>query len=342
MNDGPQLRYKITSDEWVLVSPKRSKRLTRSDFKESKKKRAPSPVTSCPFENPQASGNNAPHFWYPSREPQEKWTLQVFENKYPALTHAKKGHIHLSRLSGLYRSIDGVGYHDLLVTREHHKNFPDLSLSHATDILRAFVQRYREMASDPCVRYVSIFQNWGESVGGSVYHPHYQIIGMPVVPSDVERSLRVSERYYRKHKRCLHCKVLSSERKEKKRVIYENKDVIAFVPFAAKEPFEVTIAPKRHSAYFEDSSDALLQSCAQALGWVLLKIRKNLHDSDYNFFLHTAPAYRKKSFSHYHWHFEIVPRSNISAGFELGTGVEINPVLPEEAARVFKKQTLGS
>jgi len=337
MNNDPQLRYKITSDEWVVIAPKRSGKFKASDLKKKKKKRVVSSLATCPFERPQESGNGAPHFWYPQHKPIEQWELQVFENKYPALTHTKRV-CAVKKTKGLYTTIDGVGYHDVLVTRDHTKNFCHLSKERVLHVFEAFVQRYREIASDSCVRYVSIFQNWGEDAGASVYHPHYQIIGMPVVPSDVATSLSVSKSYFKKHKRCVHCDIIKNERSQKDRIVYENKDAIAFVPFAAKEPFQVNIFPKKHSAYFEDVNRRVLGSVAGALGAVLSLVEKNTHDSDYNFFLHTAPTRDKKAFSHYHWHFEVVPKSNISAGFELGTGVEINPVLPEDAARILRNK----
>jgi len=335
MNNGPQLRYKITSDEWVVIAPKRSGRLRASDFKPKKKKRVPSPKSSCPFEHPQKSGNEVPHFWLPSRKPLQEWRVQVFENKYPAFTHEKRVCAQKTK-RGLYSVINGVGYHDLLVTRSHTKNFSDLTPKEAREVCSALVQRYHEIASDSCVKYVSIFQNWGEAAGASVYHPHYQIIGMPVVPSDVSTSLSVSRSYRKKHRRCVHCDIIKNERAQKQRIVFENAHAIAFIPFAAKEPFQVNIFPKTHSAYFEDTPKNILSAVSGALSAVLRMVKKNIHDSDYNFFLHTAPAYNKKHFSHYHWHFEVVPKSNISAGFELGTGMEINPVMPEDAARILK------
>ena len=68
----------------------------------------------------------------------------------------------------------------------------------------------------------------------------------------------------------------------------------------------------------------------------LLKIEKKLGDPDYNFFIHTAPLAGRKEYKHYHWHIEIQPKISISAGFELGTGIEITVVDPDMAARILK------
>ena len=72
----------------------------------------------------------------------------------------------------------------------------------------------------------------------------------------------------------------------------------------------------------------------------MLKIRKNIGDPDYNILIHTSPVYNKKEYKkHYHWYIEIVPKTNIDAGFELSTRMEVNPVLPEEATkRILNKK----
>jgi len=68
----------------------------------------------------------------------------------------------------------------------------------------------------------------------------------------------------------------------------------------------------------------------------LQKMEKRLHDPDYNFFIHTSPLRDKNKYKHYHWHIEILPKFNISAGFEQGTGIEITTVDPDEAAKFLR------
>jgi len=332
----PQLRYKITSDEWVVIAPARSSTKKPNEFKHRKEPRVVSPKSSCPFEEPQKKGNKDPYFWYPKNKPLSGWFLQVLENKYPALEHDKKHRGILRGKKVIDSVMDGVGYHDLLITRLHTKNFPRLSPKEAAAVFEAFAERYMQIDRDVCIKYISIFHNWGADAGASVYHPHYQIISLPFVPKDVGASLHASKRFWQKNKTCLHCAIIKQEKKDKSRIVYEDKNIIAFVPFASKEPFGVNIFPKKHEAYFEKSSVVMRGAVANGLQHVLKLIKKRLGDPDYNFFIHTAPAYQKRSHSHYHWHVEIVPKSNISAGFELGTGVEINPVLPEQAATILR------
>ena len=127
--------------------------------------------------------------------------------------------------------------------------------------------------------------------------------------------------------------------KKKKRIIYENKGAIVFAPFVSREPFELRIFPKKHSPYFENTLDIDLSYIADALQFALKRIEKKLDDADYNFFIHTAPLKNKKRYSHYHWHIEVLPKLNISAGFELSTGIEINVVDPDFAANILKHKS---
>jgi len=131
--------------------------------------------------------------------------------------------------------------------------------------------------------------------------------------------------------------MLRWEQKQKKRVIFENKHAIAFAPFVSQNPFEIHVFPKKHSSHFEETPPTVLQGVTEVLQKVLQRMTRNMHDPDYNFFIHTTPAQHKKKKDNYHWHIEIFPKVTIRAGFELGTGIDINPIDPDAAAKILKK-----
>ena len=130
--------------------------------------------------------------------------------------------------------------------------------------------------------------------------------------------------------------MISWERKQKKRVIFENAGAIAFAPFLSRNGFEVRVFPKRHLPFFEHTREEELSAVVEALHAVLRMVKRSLHDPDYNFFIHTAPMKHQKNYENYHWHIEVLPKVNIAAGFELGTGIEINPIDPDDAAKILK------
>lgn len=325
-----ELRQDIVSGDWILNAPGRRRRPYEIIEKLPTRKRTPK--SRCPFEEPQlSSGQSEPLLLYHDHP---NWEVQVVPNKYPAVSHSNVCPTPISL--GPYRIMHGAGHHELVITRDHDLNFAELRGRSAGLVFRAFKERYLILRDDPCVEYLSIFHNWGPSAGASVYHPHYQMIGVPVLPPDVSHSLRGSANYFAAHKKCVHCDVLQWEKKYKKRIVYENEHAIAFMPFASRVPFEVRIFPKDHLPYFEDTDDAHMSRIVHALQAVLGRISKKLNDADYNFFIHTAPMKAKKKYAHYHWHIEIIPKITVSAGFELGTGVDINVVDPEEAAKFLR------
>ena len=200
----------------------------------------------------------------------------------------------------------------------------------------AFRERYNTLRKDTNLEYISNFHNWGPKAGASIYHPHYQILSIPVVPPDVAYSLDGSFKYFKEHKRCVHCTQITWEKKQKKRIITEDKNAIAFAPFVSKEPFEMRVFLKKHSPFFEEASDEDLKSVAKVLQASLRKLEKAVKNVNYNFFIHTAPIKERSKYKHYHWHIEIVPRLNISAGLELDTNIEVNSVDPDEAAKILR------
>ena len=325
-----ELRQDLVSGDWILIAPKRG---VRPHAFENKEKRERTHEKGCPFESPKIHSHSEPFLQFHDKN---DWTLQIIENKFPAFTHRDICGSLLK--TGPYFVTQGIGHHDLVITRDHHKDFPDLNREAALDVFKAFQDRYLMLLDDNCLAYVSIFHNWGPKAGASIDHPHYQIIAIPVVPPDVEHSLQGSLKYFKKNKSCVHCAMIAWEKKEKKRVVFENKHAIAFAPFVSRNSFEVRVFPKKHLPFFENTEENDLEATALALQKCLKLIKLALKDPDYNFFIHTAPAKDKKSFSHYHWHIEVLPKANVSAGFELGTGIEINPIDPDAAAKILRNR----
>lgn len=324
-----ELRQDVTSGDWVIIAPGRAKRPLFLDRK--KKPRVPTPKSECPFEDLRKSGNWPPIAIYPN---EKDWQIVLLQNKYPALTHENVSHA-MPLFHGIYCHQAGVGHHDLVITRDHNKNFADISPSMAAKLFDVFQERHRAMAQDPHNAYVSTFFNWGPSVGGSVWHPHYQILTLPIVPPHIVRSLAGSKAYFKKTHRCVRCDIIREERKHKHRIVAENKFAIAFTPYASKNPFEVSIFPKSHIAAFGETPSSILHGTAALLQSVLRQMKTRVNDPDLNFFIHGAPLDHGK-YSYHHWHIEIVPRISLFGGFEYSTEIDINVVDPDAAAAILR------
>ncbi len=225
-----------------------------------------------------------------------------------------------------------------VITHDHDRHLSDLPVETVRQVIDAYQERYLDLANEKLVNYVSVFHNHGLEAGASLAHPHSQIIALPVIDPDLNRSLSGSRQFFEVHKKGVHCTMLELDREDGRRIIYENEEFVVLVPFASRVAFEMRIYPKAHHAYFERIKDDEKNLLADALKVALGKIKKGLNDPAYNFFIHTAPA-DGKDYGHYHWHLEILPKTSTWAGFELGTGIQISTVEPEIAAEYLRKIT---
>ena len=323
-----EFREDITSGDWVIISENRNK---RPMSKSEKRKRIPAPKTGCIFENLQKTGNWPPILSYPNKE---NWQIVLLPNKYPALD-INSNNNNSYKLRGIYRSKAGIGYHDLIITRDHYKNFTEIDNNLARRIFDIFKERHIQMRKDKNNVYSSTFCNWGPSVGSSIWHPHYQMLTLPIIPPYIVRSLSGSFKYFKENKRCVRCDIIKEEKKYKKRIVAENDYAIAFTPYASKTSFEVSIFPKKHISAFSETPENILYGVADLLQIVLKMIKKRLNDPDFNFFIHGAPFDNKKYFYH-HWHIEVLPRISLFGGFEYSTEIDINTVDPDIAAKILR------
>jgi UDPglucose--hexose-1-phosphate uridylyltransferase len=329
-----EFRQDLVSGEWVLFATERAKRPLNGENKENSNDYKYASKENCPFEDFQKSGNESLWF-YPDNV---NWNVAVIKNKFPAV---KRGACKPMTTLGFFNIQEAVGYHDLFVYKDHDKTLADFSNDEFVNIIRAYKKRYKEMAElEGCVKYILIFHNYGREAGASIYHPHSQIISLPILPPDVAKSLNGSIEFYKKNEKRVYDVLLNWELKENKRVIYENDLFIAFCPFVSKYPYEVRIFPRDSHAHFEQLPDAFDKYLADAMRVVLNKIKKALNNPPYNFFIHTASVDEdpdSKFHEFYTWHIEILPKIKINAGFEMGTGIDINVVDPDYAAKLLRE-----
>ncbi len=340
MRNISELRQDLVTGAWVVIATGRAKR--PDQFVRKDKQKIP-PKSGCPFERliPNAllvidkkgeryrlTKKDLPYL-------KKNWFVEVVPNKYPAFG---RGVCQVERKLGPHHWMDGVGFHEVIITRDHTRPIALMTLREVESVVMAYRERYLALKDEDCVEYISIFHNHGHEAGASVFHPHSQLIATPVIPPDVARSLKGSAQYARSHRgKCVHCAMLEFELKDGRRIVYENKDFVALCPYVSRAAFEVRIFPKRHNPRFEVSRDDDLPFFADALRAALAKLYRGLADPHHNFFIHTAPTANTKEFNSYHWHMEIVPKTAIWAGFEISTGMDISTIAPERAAEFLRK-----
>lgn len=325
-----QLRQDIVTGDWVVIATGRAKR--PDDFAKMERIKDDKGIEQCLFEDPEATGQEKDVLIYHRQDNQ--WTLRVFPNKYPAFSKGKKD---TSISEGPYYAMNGIGYHELVVTRDHYKSLALMDELEIAEVFDAFQDRYLELMNKEDVHFIAIFHNYGRECGASIPHPHSQIMAIPVISPYVRLELDGSEKYFKQNRHCVYCVMSEYESKEKTRIVYENDEFIAFCPFASRASFEVWVMPKKHNPYFERITDEQKIKLSEVFKKAMFSINKALNDPPYNFYIHTSPC-DGKDYKHYHWHIEILPHTSTWAGFELETGIEISTIEPEVAAEHLRKQ----
>ena len=178
--------------------------------------------------------------------------------------------------------------------------------------------------------YLQVVQNWGVQAGARTNHLCLDLYDLPQIPHRVAEELGGAARFVIREGECPYCRHVREEVRRPERLLYEDDHAVAFAPFASRSPFEVWVVPRRHDADFGRAADADLAAAAEALRQVLGRLAERLDGPPYNLVLHTAPL-REAVDATFHWHWEVHPRLREIAGLELGTGLPVNPVSPEDA-----------
>jgi galactose-1-phosphate uridylyltransferase len=178
--------------------------------------------------------------------------------------------------------------------------------------------------------YVQVVQNWGTQAGARTNHLCLDLYDLPQIPHRIAEELGGAARFVIREGECPFCRLVREEPQRPERLVWEDDASVAFAPYASRSPFEIWIVPRRHEADFGRVGDRDVAATAEALRQVLTSLAASLDGPPYNLVLHTAPV-RELVDATYHWHWEVHPRLREIAGLELGTGLPVNPVSPEDA-----------
>lgn len=212
--------------------------------------------------------------------------------------------------------------------------------AHVASILGVYRERYNELSMDRRVNHVTIFKNHGADAGASLQHPHSQLIATPVIPSQVRHRLHEALRHYDDAGECMFCHMVEREVEDQTRVVLKSEHFVAMEVFASATPFATHIFPLRHMASFGEITAAEITDLARVLRTLLAKIYFGLNNPDLNFAIRSGPSDYVGA-RHFHWYVSVIPRLTRVAGFELGSGMFINTVLPEAAAEFLRKTSAG-
>jgi len=328
----PELRKDPTVGRWVIIATERVRR--PKDLVVPRAPRRGGPCAFCAgHENETPPEVLAYRDATDDRRDAPGWRVRVVPNKFPALR--VEGALE-KRGEGLYDAMSGIGAHEIVIeSPDHDAALARLPPAAVEEVVRAYRDRIVDLKRDGRLRSAIVFKNHGVQGGADLEHPHSQIIATPIVPLAIADELHQARAYYDYRERCLYCDILYQETLDRVRVVAETPAAVALAPYAPRFPFETWIMPRRHAAAFEQAEDDELAALAMLVRDLLGRLDRVVGNPPYNLIVHTAPFGGEASPS-YHWHVEVVPTLTASAGFEWGTGFHINPMPPEESARLLR------
>ena len=329
----PHKRLNILTGEWILVSPHRAKRPWQGKVEslpEGNRERYNPKCYLCPG-NKRADGEMNPPYHY----------TYVFTNDFSALlndtpkgVYGDNNLIKAQSESGVCRVITFSPRHDLTL--------PELDLEEIKNLSDVWCTEFEKLAANPSIKSIQIFENKGEMMGCSNPHPHGQIWAQQSLPQEIIKETKQQQQYFNVHKKSLLSSYIKLETKLKERIVEENDDFIALVPFWAVWPYETIIISKRHVQNILMFTEDEKYSYADILKKLASRY-DNLFEMSfpYSAGMHQAPV-NDGDHPEWHWHMHFYPpllRSATVKKFMVGYEMLANPqrdISPEQAAEMLR------
>lgn len=333
LNASPHRRLNILTGEWVLVSPHRSKRPWQGKVEKLAKEVRPTYDASCFLcpGNTRANGAKNPDYTAPFS----------FQNDFSALLPEGP---EAEMTDGLFIAQSETGICKVLCfSPDHSLTLPLMELEAIEKVVRSWKKEYTELGAQQGINYVQIFENKGELMGCSNPHPHGQIWSQASVPSEVQKKSDSQKVYWKKNQRSLLADYLDQEMRSGERIIIENADFVALVPFWAVWPYECMIIPRAHLQHIGQLDARQESAFADILKRLTIKYDNLFQTSfPYSSGIHQCPT-DGKSYPEWHFHMSFYPpllRSKTVKKFMVGYEMFAGPqrdITAEEAAETLRR-----
>jgi UDPglucose--hexose-1-phosphate uridylyltransferase len=330
------LRFDALAGEWVIIAAQRQDRTFLP------------PTEECPL--------------CPSREgrltevPAEDYDVVVFENRFPSLRGAARWPAATPPApatlagdgppeAGGVPGRPATGRCEVVCfTSDHSASFASLSTYRVRTVLEAWADRTAALSAMPGIEQVYCFENRGEEIGVTLHHPHGQIYGYPFVTPRTARMLGQAREYAARRRGNLFDDLVAGEVAAGARLVSRNSDWTAFVPAAARWPYEVLLFPARRVPALPELSAVQRAAFCELYLDVLRRLDALFGvPLPYIAAWHQAPARDPFARQEFAAHLQVLSirrapgKLKYLAGSESGMGVWINDVLPEEAARRLRE-----
>jgi UDPglucose--hexose-1-phosphate uridylyltransferase len=293
-NEHPHRRYNPLIDEWVLVSPHRTKRPWQGQNEKSHSDALPEYDPTCYLcpGNERSNGTKNPNYT----------DCYVFENDFAALMEEEV--VFETNSNPLFQLKPERGINKVVCfSPRHDLTIPEMEVSDIEKVVQTWKEQYVELGSKDFINYVQIFENKGAVMGCSNPHPHGQIWAQSSLPTQVAKTQNNLEKYFETNKRSLLKDYLDTELVKKERIVLENEHFVVLVPFWAIWPYETLLISKRHFGTIIAMTKEETVAFAEILKGITVKY-DNLFETSfpYSSGIHQAPTDRT---AHPEWHFHM-------------------------------------
>ncbi len=303
-----ELRKDYVQDKYVIMAPRRGHRPQELERPVSIRPPGKHACVFCP-----GAIERQAHIL--TVEDRPGWRINVITNKYPAVT---------------LDNPRAYGTQEIVVeTPDHEPELEDLPIPHIAKIFEVYAERTKAITENPKIEYLIIFKNQGGAAGASIVHAHSQIFATDFLPPHLFDKSQKVQAYKLKTGRCVYCDVMKKETRGPRRV-YDDGAVVAFTPYASLYNYELWVMPKRHLDNVTELDADERRSFAVVFQRALKKITRL--GLPYNYYFHQVVKDEDQ-----HLYCKITPRGSVWAGVEIGSGIIINPVAPEEAAAYYRR-----
>lgn len=279
-----------------------------------------SPPADCPF----CAGHESltPPALAERVGPDGRWRQRVVPNKYP--------------ICGRREDDVCLGSHEVVIESPRHvTNTTELGQDGLAGVLGVYAERLAHWRADGRFPFRMAFKNVGPSAGASLTHLHSQIVALPMLSTQQEIEAALLARHgspadaWRAWR--------ERELADPARLLAEDAGLVAFCPTVSRASGEFWVVPRHGGPFFEDAlPDASACDRMAALLFPLVaRLEQRILPAGYNLIVSTAPTTGVLADA-FCWRLEVVPRVASLAGFELGAGMFINTLPPEEAAALLR------
>ncbi len=278
------------------------------------------------------------------------YDVYAYDNDFPALSQNPPEMEYPVTEAGklLYKVAPSYGKCEvILYSPEHNGSLCLLPRPHIVKLVNLWIERFRAMESDKKIKYVFPFENRGDKCGTTMPHPHGQMYGFSVIPKKIELEVASAKKFKDDNGKCLFCAINEEETAFGKRLVYQNDDFVAYIPFFADYAYGVYIAAKKHISKITQLSESEKASLADIIK-VVLGAYDMLFDYPFPYMMtmHNAPVNCEEEYpgvdDYFHFHIELYPpmrsadKQQFMASSETGIWAHCNPTAPESKAEELR------